>query len=40
MEEKANGRTYEPLGSVWYGDDATLLERMLSSYRVSAQADS
>lgn len=33
MEERqSKGRSYEPLGSVWYGDDATLLERLLSSY--------
>jgi hypothetical protein len=32
MEERQKGRSYEPLGSVWYGDDATLLERLLSSY--------
>lgn len=33
MEEKqSRARSYEPLGSVWYGDDATLLERLLSCY--------
>jgi hypothetical protein len=33
MEERGS-RTgdYEPLASVWFGDDATLLERLLTSY--------
>jgi hypothetical protein len=41
-DEECNGvaeSTYKPLPSVWYGDDAELLEKMLGFYRKTPPRD-